>query len=220
MKKRAKKPAKDETFGGSQLSEVCADNLDDIVTLLIDTNQDSEWDKPLSFQLPAIDEYDPASKTYDELFHKKGLGIIVAYVREWIADELSNINACKERRCEHETEDDCYIWTDERIDYLESQADRLEGEFDLPHPPNFQEAQHWLAALRIEYLRGIVRDDPDTDEEAWYIEMKGHFLSLADYCAHRSVAADARLKGRIQEALSEEAIADSVYKSLPDWAKW
>lgn len=40
------------------------------------------------------------------------------------------------------------------------------------------------------------------------------------YCWKKSTALDARRNGWVQSALGHEDIAESIYKALPDFARW
>lgn len=44
--------------------------------------------------------------------------------------------------------------------------------------------------------------------------------SLANYAANKATAMTCRLRGDIAAALVYERIADGIYQSLPDWARW
>ena len=43
---------------------------------------------------------------------------------------------------------------------------------------------------------------------------------LACYCEAKRDAMELRLEGKISLAIKYEGICDSIYKQLPDWAKW
>lgn len=44
--------------------------------------------------------------------------------------------------------------------------------------------------------------------------------NLGCYAVNKATAIGLRLRGRIRGALRYEAIADGIYKDLPEWAKW
>ena len=43
---------------------------------------------------------------------------------------------------------------------------------------------------------------------------------LGDYCDRKARAREARLAGRIAEALGYENFAEAIYRRLPQWARW
>jgi hypothetical protein len=43
---------------------------------------------------------------------------------------------------------------------------------------------------------------------------------LGNYAANKATAINCRLEGKIESALMYEAIADTIYSSLPEYAKW
>lgn len=46
------------------------------------------------------------------------------------------------------------------------------------------------------------------------------FNSLAEYARYKKFAMTLRKDGMIESALAQEANADVVYKTLPEWARW
>jgi hypothetical protein len=46
------------------------------------------------------------------------------------------------------------------------------------------------------------------------------FDLLRAYCFHKRIAMRNRLEGHIGCALVSERACDSIYKQLPDWARW
>jgi hypothetical protein len=52
------------------------------------------------------------------------------------------------------------------------------------------------------------------------IELQAGFRDLERYCDNRARAIHARLQGNIQNAMAFEAHCETLYKRLPQWAKW
>ncbi len=46
------------------------------------------------------------------------------------------------------------------------------------------------------------------------------FRILAEYCENKSYAMEARLAGRIPDAVRNERFNEERYNSLPKWARW
>jgi hypothetical protein len=46
------------------------------------------------------------------------------------------------------------------------------------------------------------------------------FLKLFSYSRYKAASMDCRLEGEIAEAVKYENVCDSLYKDLPEWARW
>lgn len=62
-------------------------------------------------------------------------------------------------------------------------------------------------------------DDMTTDPGE-LLELAGTLRLLSAYANYKARAMAYRLEGRIEEALTWERECDSLYKQLPEWARW
>ena len=68
----------------------------------------------------------------------------------------------------------------------------------------------------------ITFEVPNLDDQ-WASDLKSVsevLHSLGTYAELRSQAVECRAAGRVQHALELEGVCDTLYKNLPDWAKW
>ena len=67
--------------------------------------------------------------------------------------------------------------------------------------------------FEVPNLDAFSHDPADQKEAARVLRI------LADYCDNRAVSIEARLEGRIDIALKNEAVNEHRYRSLPAWAR-
>ncbi len=192
---------------------------------------------------------DLAGYTYKEALPYFGINGIARYIYDWLNHEIENLeeasqlddgNYDDEVYCERQLElsrwheimglrqgvslSDCMEFCQKQMKGLDKKD--LESDYHI--------YKHILSILRAYLAAQIKKDEPkdetakgipnldcpDVDAEAWYVEMRGHFESLASYCEYKSCASSARAKGMMESARVDEENADKVYKTLPEWAKW